>query len=165
VFHPDCIHRYDEGWSCSRLTDYASAFHESATNLALNLTCSFCGKSFLAVSNILIEHLNSKHQFAECYSLTTFTKEILFISRHGVKTGRRTKKLTDACYYQIYTLPQIRLYLSGLIVPCCPQLLRIWTQIAIKKMPAMTRDTPGYSETTIVWKKQWPSTFSMHLSD
>jgi hypothetical protein len=119
-FHTSCIHRYDQGWSCSALTDHTSVFYFSPEDPFGNVTCGFCGAKFCAItavnsqdSDILVEHAKSVHRFAECNMAEKFAEKLLFhehlINAHDATLGPWTEMLEDACYYQIFSsLPSMK---------------------------------------------------------
>ena len=101
-------------WSCSALTGYERAFHDSTTKPGEADTCGYCGDEFPRSGRNQsgpfitdqdweerIRHLQDVHKFRECNSSKKFYRADHFRQHlkhsHAGTSGKWTNMLENAC--------------------------------------------------------------------
>jgi hypothetical protein len=125
--HENSVHVRRHSWSCSALSAYDKAFHDSVNTPGEADTCGYCGDEFPrsgCVSgtgglsgNIAplhatkqdwderIRHLQEVHEFRQCNSSKKFFRADHFRQHlkyaHGGKSGKWNKTLENACILEV----------------------------------------------------------------
>lgn len=121
--HQNSLHVRSHSWSCSALSGYDRAFHESPNLPGEADTCGYCGDEFLRTGRApsngsmtegipqrqateqdweeRIEHLQMVHKFRECNSSKKFYRADHFRQHlkhsHAGCSGKWTNTLENAC--------------------------------------------------------------------
>ncbi|PHH60701.1 hypothetical protein CDD81_1319 [Ophiocordyceps australis] len=118
--HQNSLHVRSHSWSCSALSGYHRAFHDSPNKPGEADTCGYCGSDFARsgqgpVSRAVIvpkhatnddwderiRHLQEEHKFGECNSAKKFYRADHFRQHlkhsHAGKSGKWTNMLENAC--------------------------------------------------------------------
>ncbi|KAK3935376.1 zinc finger and BTB domain-protein 48 [Diplogelasinospora grovesii] len=114
--HQNSLHVRRHSWSCSALTGYERAFHDSTTRPGEADTCGYCGEEFPRtgrnpnqVGGLIsdqdwderIRHLQDVHKFRECNSSKKFYRADHFRQHlkhsHAGTSGKWTNMLENAC--------------------------------------------------------------------
>ncbi len=114
--HQNSLHVRRHSWSCSALTSYERAFHESTSNPGEADSCGYCGKEFERTGppgdqngrfitdkdlEERIVHLQDTHKFRECNSSKKFYRADHFRQHlkhsHAGTSGKWTNMLENAC--------------------------------------------------------------------
>jgi len=112
--HQNSLHVRRHSWSCSALTGYERAFHDSTTKPGETDTCGYCGDEFprsgqSATGPFITEpnweerirHLQDVHKFRECNSSKKFYRADHFRQHlkhsHAGTSGKWTNMLENAC--------------------------------------------------------------------
>jgi hypothetical protein len=112
--HQNSLHVRRHSWSCSALTGYERAFHDSAARPNEADVCGYCGDEFprtgqnqggVCVSDQnwedRIRHLQDVHKFRECNSSKKFYRADHFRQHlkhsHAGTSGKWTNMLENAC--------------------------------------------------------------------
>ncbi|ODA77432.1 hypothetical protein RJ55_07061 [Drechmeria coniospora] len=131
--HQNSLHVRRHSWSCSALSGYEGAFHESATHPGEADACGYCGDEFSrsarpAAGGILggggvpprrateqdweerIQHLQEVHKFRECNSAKKFYRADHFRQHlkhsHAGTSGKWTNVLENACMVEEDAAPK-----------------------------------------------------------
>ena len=111
------LHLRRHSWSCSALTSYDRAFHQSPTLPGQIDTCGYCGEDFRRSGppngtkkiretteedwDERIRHLQEVHKFGECNSSKKFFRADHFRQHlkhsHAGASGKWTNMLESAC--------------------------------------------------------------------
>ncbi|KAF3765346.1 hypothetical protein M406DRAFT_355885 [Cryphonectria parasitica EP155] len=122
--HQNSLHVRRHSWSCSALSSYDRAFHESTSRPGEADTCGYCGEEFIrtgpnpaGLGRIVtdpdwddrIRHLQEHHKFRECNSSKKFFRADHFRQHlkhsHAGTSGKWTNMLENACMME-EELPQ-----------------------------------------------------------
>lgn len=109
--HQNSLHVRRHSWSCSALTGYERAFHDSTTIPGEADACGYCGKEFgrngpgASVTDEdwdkRIKHLQDVHKFRECNASKKFYRADHFRQHlkhsHAGTSGKWTNMLENAC--------------------------------------------------------------------
>ncbi|KAK3346940.1 hypothetical protein B0T25DRAFT_460695 [Lasiosphaeria hispida] len=112
--HQNSLHVRRHSWSCSALTGYERAFHDSTTKPGEADTCGYCGDEFPRSGRSQsgacctdqdweerIRHLQDIHKFRECNSSKKFYRADHFRQHlkhsHAGTSGKWTNMLENAC--------------------------------------------------------------------
>jgi len=112
--HQNSLHVRRHSWSCSALTGYERAFHDSTTNPGEADTCGYCGDEFPRSGRNQagpfiteqdwedrIRHLQDVHKFRECNASKKFYRADHFRQHlkhsHAGTSGKWTNMLENAC--------------------------------------------------------------------
>jgi uncharacterized Zn-finger protein len=114
--HQNSLHVRRQSWSCSALSGYGRAFHESSARPGEADTCGYCGKDFARSGHSSgggprtisdqdwderIQHLQEVHKFRECNSSKKFFRADHFRQHlkhsHAGTSGKWTNLLETAC--------------------------------------------------------------------
>lgn len=109
--HQNSLHVRRHSWSCSALTGYERAFHDSTATPGEADTCGYCGKEFgrngpnASVTDEdwekRIRHLQDVHKFRECNASKKFYRADHFRQHlkhsHAGTSGKWTNMLENAC--------------------------------------------------------------------
>ncbi|KAK0611856.1 hypothetical protein B0T14DRAFT_540816 [Immersiella caudata] len=112
--HQNSLHVRRHSWSCSALTGYERAFHDSTTKPGEADTCGYCGDEFPRSGRNpagpfiteqdweeRIRHLQDVHKFRECNSSKKFYRADHFRQHlkhsHAGTSGKWTNMLENAC--------------------------------------------------------------------
>lgn len=115
--HQNSLHVRRHSWSCSALSHYDRAFHDSASRPGLSDTCGYCGDEFKRNGRVpgsttarqatdkdweeRIKHLQEMHKFRECNSSKRFFRADHFRQHlkhsHAGTSGKWTNMLENAC--------------------------------------------------------------------
>ncbi|KAM7187682.1 zinc finger and BTB domain containing protein [Rhypophila sp. PSN 637] len=112
--HQNSLHVRRHSWSCSALTGYDRAFHDSTTRPGEADTCGYCGDEFprtgRGANGAFINeqdweerarHLQDIHKFRECNSSKKFFRADHFRQHlkhsHAGTSGKWTNMLENAC--------------------------------------------------------------------
>lgn len=112
--HQNSLHVRRHSWSCSALTGYERAFHESTIKPGEADTCGYCGDEFPRTGRSQggtqvsdqdweerIRHLQDVHKFRECNSSKKFFRADHFRQHlkhsHAGTSGKWTNMLENAC--------------------------------------------------------------------
>jgi len=112
--HQNSLHVRRHSWSCSALTGYERAFHDSTTKPGKADTCGYCGDEFPRSGRNpagafiteqdweeRIRHLQDVHKFQECNSSKKFYRADHFRQHlkhgHAGTSGKWTNMLENAC--------------------------------------------------------------------
>jgi hypothetical protein len=112
--HQNSLHVRRHSWSCSALTAYERAFHDSTTKPGAADVCGYCGEEFprsgknqggCSVSDPdwedRVRHLQDVHKFRECNSSKKFYRADHFRQHlkhsHAGTSGKWTNMLENAC--------------------------------------------------------------------
>ncbi len=116
--HQNSLHVRRHSWSCSALTSYGRAFHESTSRPGETDVCGYCGDEFIRSGYAAgrrsmtreatpddwedrIRHLQFVHKFAECNSSKKFYRADHFRQHlkhsHAGASGKWTNMLENAC--------------------------------------------------------------------
>lgn len=115
--HQNSLHVRRHSWSCSALTGYERAFHESTTRPGEADSCGYCGEEFARTGppgppnqgrfasdqdwEARIRHLQDLHKFRECNSSKKFYRADHFRQHlkhsHAGTSGKWTNMLENAC--------------------------------------------------------------------
>ena len=112
--HQNSLHVRRHSWSCSALTGYERAFHDSTARPGEADFCGYCGEEFprsgqnqagATVSEQdwedRIRHLQDVHKFRECNSSKKFYRADHFRQHlkhsHAGTSGKWTNMLENAC--------------------------------------------------------------------
>ncbi|KAK3689135.1 hypothetical protein B0T22DRAFT_498991 [Podospora appendiculata] len=113
--HQNSLHVRRHSWSCSALTGYERAFHESTIRPGEGDACGYCGDEFLRSGRNptggvfiteqdwedRIRHLQDIHKFRECNSGKKFYRADHFRQHlkhsHAGTSGKWTNMLENAC--------------------------------------------------------------------
>ncbi|KAL2158718.1 hypothetical protein VTH06DRAFT_4200 [Thermothelomyces fergusii] len=112
--HQNSLHVRRHSWSCSALTSYERAFHDSTTRPGEADVCGYCGEEFprtgqspggLTASeqdwDDRIRHLQDVHKFRECNASKKFYRADHFRQHlkhsHAGTSGKWTNMLENAC--------------------------------------------------------------------
>lgn len=115
--HQNSLHVRRHSWSCSALTTYDRAFHDSTNRPGEADTCGYCGEEFprsgrgsgasaprLVTDQNLeerVRHLQEMHKFRECNSNKKFYRADHFRQHlkhsHAGTSGKWTNMLENAC--------------------------------------------------------------------
>jgi len=115
--HQNSLHVRSHSWSCSALSDYGRAFHESASRPGEADTCGYCGDEFSRNGSApgrsivrhatepdwdqRIRHLQDVHKFRECNASKKFYRADHFRQHlkhsHAGTSGKWTNMLENAC--------------------------------------------------------------------
>ncbi|KAH6855537.1 hypothetical protein B0I37DRAFT_58007 [Chaetomium sp. MPI-CAGE-AT-0009] len=112
--HQNSLHVRRHSWSCSALTGYERAFHDSTTRPGEADVCGYCGEEFprtgknqggCSVSDPdwedRVRHLQDVHKFRECNSSKKFYRADHFRQHlkhsHAGTSGKWTNMLENAC--------------------------------------------------------------------
>ncbi|CAN8104501.1 unnamed protein product [Discula destructiva] len=114
--HQNSLHVRRHSWSCSALSTYDRAFHESTARPGEADTCGYCGEEFVrsGVSpaghgrlateqdwDERVRHLGDHHKFRECNSSKKFFRADHFRQHlkhsHAGTSGKWTNMLENAC--------------------------------------------------------------------
>ncbi|KAK4160252.1 hypothetical protein QBC43DRAFT_114647 [Cladorrhinum sp. PSN259] len=120
--HQNSLHVRRHSWSCSALTGYGRAFHDSTTTPGEADTCGYCGKEFgrngpnATVSEDDWEkrarHLQDVHKFRECNASKKFFRADHFRQHlkhsHAGTSGKWTNMLENACMIEEEPVPMGR---------------------------------------------------------
>ena len=112
--HQNSLHVRRHSWSCSAMTCYERAFHDSTSKPNEADTCGYCGEEF-ARSGVgsggsgitdadweeRIHHLQEVHKFRECNASKKFFRADHFRQHlkhsHAGTSGKWTNMLENAC--------------------------------------------------------------------
>lgn len=113
--HQNSLHVRRHSWSCSALTGYERAFHESTARPGEADVCGYCGDEFPRTGQNegagtcasdqdwedRIRHLQDVHKFRECNSSKKFFRADHFRQHlkhsHAGTSGKWTNMLENAC--------------------------------------------------------------------
>ncbi|KAK4184009.1 hypothetical protein QBC35DRAFT_392643 [Podospora australis] len=109
--HQNSLHVRRHSWSCSALTGYERAFHDSTTSPGEADACGYCGKEFTRNGpgasvteddwDRRIKHLQDVHKFRECNASKKFYRADHFRQHlkhsHAGTSGKWTNMLENAC--------------------------------------------------------------------
>ncbi|KAK4139584.1 uncharacterized protein C8A04DRAFT_40594 [Dichotomopilus funicola] len=112
--HQNSLHVRRHSWSCSALTGYERAFHDSTTRPGEADVCGYCGEEFPRSGNNKgtacvneqdwedrVRHLQDVHKFRECNSSKKFYRADHFRQHlkhsHAGTSGKWTNMLENAC--------------------------------------------------------------------
>lgn len=112
--HQNSLHVRRHSWSCSALTGYERAFHDSTARPGEADVCGYCGEEFprsgqsqgvACVTDQDLEdrvrHLQDVHKFRECNSSKKFYRADHFRQHlkhsHAGTSGKWTNMLENAC--------------------------------------------------------------------
>ncbi|KAK4222381.1 hypothetical protein QBC38DRAFT_460465 [Podospora fimiseda] len=120
--HQNSLHVRRHSWSCSALTGYPRAFHDSTATPGEADTCGYCGKEFgrngpnATVSDDdwekRVRHLQDVHKFRECNASKKFFRADHFRQHlkhsHAGTSGKWTNMLENACMIEEDPVPMGR---------------------------------------------------------
>ncbi|SPQ24160.1 d27f8188-e170-4d83-abac-0e64e167a48d [Thermothielavioides terrestris] len=112
--HQNSLHVRRHSWSCSALTTYERAFHDSTSRPGESDVCGYCGEEFSRTGQTAggstvseqdwedrIRHLQDVHKFRECNSSKKFYRADHFRQHlkhsHAGTSGKWTNMLENAC--------------------------------------------------------------------
>ncbi|KAH8904147.1 hypothetical protein BR93DRAFT_884138 [Coniochaeta sp. PMI_546] len=114
--HQNSLHVRRHSWSCSALTGYERAFHDSTTCPGEADICGYCGEEFTRTGystaasgrfitdadwELRIHHLQDVHKFRECNASKKFYRADHFRQHlkhsHAGTSGKWTNMLENAC--------------------------------------------------------------------
>ncbi|KAM4066316.1 hypothetical protein HRG_000430 [Hirsutella rhossiliensis] len=104
--HQNSLHVRRHSWSCSALSGYDRAFHDSANRPGEADTCGYCGDEFSRHAtdhdwDERIRHLQDVHKFRECNAAKKFYRADHFRQHlkhsHAGTSGKWTNMLENAC--------------------------------------------------------------------
>ncbi|KAI6335372.1 hypothetical protein MCOR07_003395 [Pyricularia oryzae] len=108
--HQNSLHLRKHSWSCSALSGWDRAFHESTASPGQADVCGYCGKEFSRSSadgateadwEERMKHLTDAHKFRECNSSKKFYRADHFRQHlkhsHSGTSGKWTNMLENAC--------------------------------------------------------------------
>ncbi|KAL2190576.1 hypothetical protein L209DRAFT_677752 [Thermothelomyces heterothallicus CBS 203.75] len=112
--HQNSLHVRRHSWSCSALTSYERAFHDSTARPGEADVCGYCGEEFPRTGRSpggltpseqdwedRIRHLQDVHKFRECNSSKKFYRADHFRQHlkhsHAGTSGKWTNMLENAC--------------------------------------------------------------------
>ena len=112
--HQNSLHVRRHSWSCSALSNYDRAFHDSTAHPGEADTCGYCGEEFERSGGTgrikqatdqdwdnRIRHLQEVHKFRECNSAKKFYRADHFRQHlkhsHAGASGKWTNMLENAC--------------------------------------------------------------------